>query len=46
MKNKIEKITKTSDSVRQTKNQGVIYWAENYMPLFVQIIDQLQKLGF
>jgi hypothetical protein len=46
MESKIDKITKISDSVEHAKNQGVTYWAENNMPLFVQIIDQLQKPVF
>jgi hypothetical protein len=43
MGSKIDKITKISDSIEHPKNQGVIYWAKNNMPLSVQIIDQLQK---
>jgi hypothetical protein len=46
MRIKIGKITKISDSVEHPKNRGVNYWAENYMALFDQIIDQLQKPGF
>jgi len=37
MRSKIEKITKISDSVEHPKNRGVIYWAENYMPLFASV---------
>jgi hypothetical protein len=44
MRSKIDKITKISDNVEYPKNQGVTYWAENYMPLFGQVIDWLQKL--
>jgi hypothetical protein len=43
MRSKIDKITKIYDSVEYPKSQGVTYWAENYMPLFGQVIDQLQK---
>jgi hypothetical protein len=46
MGSKIDKITKMSDSVEHPKNWGVTYWAKNNMPLFVQIIDQLQKPVF
>jgi hypothetical protein len=46
MRSKIDKIAKISDSVEHPKNQGVTYWAENDMPLFVPIIDQLQKPVF
>jgi hypothetical protein len=46
MRRKIDKITKISDSVEHPKNRGVTYWAENYMSLFGQISDQLQKPVF
>jgi hypothetical protein len=46
MRNKIDKIAKISDRVEHPKNRGVTYWAENKMPLFVPIIDQLQKSVF
>jgi len=46
MRSKIDKITEISDSVEHLKNRGVTCWAENYMPLFVQIIEQLQKPVF
>jgi hypothetical protein len=46
MRSKIDKITKISDSVEYPKNRWVTDWVEDYMPLFVQIIDQLQKLVF
>jgi len=46
MRSKIDKITKKSDSVEHPKNQGITYYAENNMPLFVQIIGQLQKPVF
>jgi hypothetical protein len=46
MRNKIDKIAKISDSVEHSKDQGVTYWAENDMLLFVPIIDQLQKPVF
>jgi hypothetical protein len=46
MRSKIDKIAKISDSIEHPKNRGVTYWAENNMPLFVQIIDQLQKPVF
>jgi hypothetical protein len=46
MRSKIDKIAKISDSVEYPKNRWVTDWVENYMPLFVQIIDQLQKLVF
>jgi len=42
MRSKIDKITKISDSVEHPKNQGVTYWAENNIPLFVPIIVQLK----
>jgi hypothetical protein len=46
MRSKIDKITKISDGVEYPKTKGVTYWAKNYMPLFGQIIDQLQKPVF
>jgi hypothetical protein len=46
MTSKIDKIAKISDSIEHPKNRGVTYWAEDKMPLFVQIIDQLQKPVF
>jgi len=46
MGSKIDKIAKIFDSVEHPKNRGVTYWAKNIMPLFVQIIDQLQKPVF
>jgi hypothetical protein len=46
MGSKIDKIPKISDSVEHSKDRGVTYWVENDMPLFAQIIDQLQKPVF
>jgi len=42
----MDKIAKIFDSVEHPKSRGVTYWAKNIMPLFVQIIDQLQKPVF
>jgi hypothetical protein len=46
MGSKIDTKAKIFDSVEHPKNRGVTYWAKNIMPLFVQIIDQLQKPVF
>lgn len=46
MCNKIDNITKISDSVEHHKDWRVTYWAKNGMSHLVQIIDQLQKLVF
>jgi len=46
MRSKMDKITKISDSLEHLKNRVVTYWAKNYMPLFIQIMDQLQKPVF
>ena len=46
MRNKIDKMIRISDSVEHPNSRGVTYGAENNIPLFVQINDQLQKPGF
>jgi hypothetical protein len=47
MGSKIDKITKIFYSVEHPKSRGgVTYWTEKNIPLFVKIIDQLQKPVF